>query len=109
MARIPESEIERIKREISVQRLVEAAGILLTKSGKDLVGLCPFHDDHDPSLRITPGTNLWRCPPCDIGGGPELRIGKGRLCSHGYDLGTDHELRNRFRRSGADPIHRAAV
>ena len=68
MARIPESEIERIKREVSVQRLVEAAGILLTKSGKDLVGLCPFHDDHDPSLRITPGTNLWRCPPCGMGG-----------------------------------------
>ena len=70
MARIPEAEIERIKREVSVQRLVEAAGILLTKSGKDLVGLCPFHDDHDPSLRVSPGTNLWRCPPCGIGGSP---------------------------------------
>ena len=68
MARIPAAEIERIKREVSVQRLVEASGILLTKSGKDLVGLCPFHDDHDPSLRITPGTNLWRCPPCGMGG-----------------------------------------
>lgn len=70
MARIPEDEIERIKREVSVERLVEAAGIALKKSGKDRVGLCPFHDDHDPSLRVTPATNLWRCPPCDIGGGP---------------------------------------
>ena len=29
MARIPESESERLKREISVQRLVESAGIEL--------------------------------------------------------------------------------
>lgn len=70
MARIPESEIARIKREVSVQRLIEACGIALTQSGKDLIGLCPFHDDHHPSLRVTPSTNLWRCPPCDIGGGP---------------------------------------
>ena len=67
MARIPEAEIARIKREVSVQRLVEAFGVMLTKSGKDLIGLCPFHDDHHPSLRVTPSTNLWRCPPCDIG------------------------------------------
>ena len=33
MARIPEAEIERIKREVSVQRLVEAAGILLRGCG----------------------------------------------------------------------------
>ncbi len=35
MARIPETKIERLKNEVSVQRLVEAAGITLTKSGKD--------------------------------------------------------------------------
>ena len=32
MARIPESEIERLKSEISVERLVEASGIELKKS-----------------------------------------------------------------------------
>ena len=35
MARIPEAEIERLKSEISVQRLVEASGMELKKSGKD--------------------------------------------------------------------------
>ncbi len=38
MARIPESEIERLKEEVSVQRLVEAAGIELKKVGKDWLG-----------------------------------------------------------------------
>ena len=50
MARIPDSEIERLKAEVSVARLVEAGGIKLEKRGKDLVGPCPFHADDTPSL-----------------------------------------------------------
>ena len=68
MARFTETELERLKSEVSLARLIEAAGIVLKKSGKDLVGLCPFHDDHDPSMRVTPATNLWRCPACGAGG-----------------------------------------
>jgi DNA primase catalytic core len=70
MARIPEAEIERIKREVALERLVEASGVELKRLGKNLVGLCPFHDDHDPSLIVTPATNLWHCPPCGLGGSP---------------------------------------
>jgi DNA primase catalytic core len=61
MARIAESEIERLKREISVERLAEGRGVKLKRHGADLIGLCPFHDDHEPSLVITPGKNLWNC------------------------------------------------
>src|ERR1700674_4262947 len=61
MARIPESEIERLKREISVERLAEARGVKLKRHGAALSGLCPFHDDHEPSLVITPSKNLWNC------------------------------------------------
>lgn len=68
MARLPEEEIERINREVSVERLVEASGIEHKRSGKDLVGLCPFHADRDPSLRVTAATNLWRCPSCGASG-----------------------------------------
>jgi DNA primase catalytic core len=69
MARIPEIEIERLKQEISLQRLAESAGIALKRHGADLVGLCPFHDDKTPSLVITPKTNLWHClGACQMGG-----------------------------------------
>jgi DNA primase catalytic core len=69
MARIPEDEVERLKREVSVQRLAEARGIKLQRHGADLLGLCPFHDDRNPSLVITPGKNLWHClGACDAGG-----------------------------------------
>lgn len=70
MARIPETEIERLKDEVSVERLVEAAGIVLKKAGRDLAGRCPFHEDATASLIVTPGKNLWHCFGCGIGGGP---------------------------------------
>jgi DNA primase catalytic core len=60
--------VERIKREISVQRLVEARGIKLKRVGKNLVGLCPFHKENKPSLTVTPSTNKWRCFGCGKGG-----------------------------------------
>jgi DNA primase len=69
MARIPEHEVERLKKEISVQRLAEAQGVKLTRHGADLVGRCPFHDDRTPSLVITPAKNLWHClGACNMGG-----------------------------------------
>jgi DNA primase catalytic core len=70
MARIPDSMIERIKAEVAVERLVESSGIALRKSGKDRIGLCPFHEDAEPSLVVTPAKNLWHCFGCQVGGGP---------------------------------------
>lgn len=69
MARIPEAELERLKAEVAVERLAEARGVVLARRGADLVGLCPFHDDHEPSLVITPAKNLWHClGACQAGG-----------------------------------------
>jgi len=61
MARIAEEEIERLKQEVSIERLAEARGVKLVRHGADLVGLCPFHEDHSPSLVISPKKNLWNC------------------------------------------------
>ncbi len=69
MARIPDDEIERLKREIPVERLVKAAAIELRKHGADLIGRCPFHEDREPSLVVTPEKNLWHClGACQTGG-----------------------------------------
>jgi len=58
MARIPDEEIERLKREIAIERLVTGFGIELKRCGANLAGRCPFHEDHTPSLMLTPETNL---------------------------------------------------
>ena len=75
MARIPNEEIERLKREVSVERLAVAKGIKLKAHGEDLLGLCPFHDDREPSLVITPrrisGTASGACQA----GGTRDRLG----------------------------------
>ena len=42
MARIPDSEIERLKEEVALERLVEAAGVELQRRGKDLRRLLPL-------------------------------------------------------------------
>jgi DNA primase catalytic core len=69
MPYVPQDVKERIKREVSIQRLAEARGIKLTRSGKELIGLCPFHDDRNPSLNIDPAKNLWSCKgACGEGG-----------------------------------------
>jgi DNA primase len=69
MARIADTEIERLKGETDLVALVESSGVKLEKRGADRVGRCPFHDDQTPSLVITPGKNLWRCfGACDTGG-----------------------------------------
>jgi len=69
MARISQDEIDRIKREVSIERLVQAHGIELKPHGKNFVGRCPWHDDKTPSLVITPDKNLWHClGACSKGG-----------------------------------------
>lgn len=69
MARLMDGEIEKLKQEVSLLDLVQSYGVKLSKKGKDLIGLCPFHDDHSPSLVITPDKNLWHCMgACQEGG-----------------------------------------
>jgi len=70
MARIPEEQIERLKEEVAVVRLVESSGIELKKSGKGWIAKCPFHADDTASLVVTPAKNLWHCFGCGAAGGP---------------------------------------
>jgi len=65
---IEKERIEAIKRDVDLAALVKAKGIELKKNGKSYFGLCPFHDDHNPSLSINPVNNLWQCFGCGAGG-----------------------------------------
>ncbi len=89
MARIPEEELQRLKGEVSVERLAEARGVKLARHGPDLLGLCPFHDDREPSLVISPKKNLWNClGACQAGGSPIDWVMKDRGVSfrHAVEL-----------------------
>jgi hypothetical protein len=45
------------------------AGHQATAQRKELIGLCPFHEDRNPSLNIDPVQNVWQCKgACGEGG-----------------------------------------
>ncbi len=63
--------VSRVKAARSIVTEMRAAGIKLQSGGKNiLVGLCPFHDDHSPSLWANSATGLWGCnkPTCPAAG-----------------------------------------
>ena len=62
MARIPETEIVRIKEQTDLVALIQSRGVALKSQGANWTGFCPFHDDEQtPNLIVTPGKGLWRC------------------------------------------------
>ncbi len=108
MARIPDTEVQRLKDEIAVQRLVEAAGVVLKRTGKDLAGCCPFHADDTASLVVTPAKNLWHCFGCQCGGGPidwVMKL-KGVSFRHAVELLKDDSA---LAAVSGEPVKRATV
>lgn len=94
MARIPPDELERLKSQVAVERLIEASGVALKPVGKDLHGRCPFHDDREGSLVVTSAKNLWHCFSCQIGGGPIdwMMKSKGVSFRHAVELLREGEI-----------------
>ncbi len=108
MVRIPDDELERLKQEVSLQRLAERQGIALKKHGKDYLGLCPFHDDREPSLVISPEKNLWHClGACGEGGDVISWMMKSQGVSfrHAVELLREGE----FSSLAAQPVKRSTV
>jgi len=69
MARLPDELINRLKQEISLVRLMQSQGHVLKKHGNDFILSCPWHEDKESSLIVTPSTNLWHCMgACQTGG-----------------------------------------
>jgi DNA primase len=42
--------------------------VSLTKKGHEMVGLCPFHDDHKPSMNVSSIKQIFKCFACGAGG-----------------------------------------
>ncbi len=61
-------DFNRIKASTDIVRVIESYGVALKKQGKDHIGLCPFHEDHEPSLRVTAAKGLFRCMACGATG-----------------------------------------
>lgn len=65
--KISEDVINDIRNSANI---VDVIGhyIPLIKKGKSFTALCPFHDDHDPSLSISEDKQIYKCFVCGNGG-----------------------------------------
>jgi DNA primase len=58
-----------VKRANKLVALIRSPGVALTQRGKQVVGLCFFHEDHEPSLVVDAKKQLWNCSgACHEGG-----------------------------------------
>ncbi len=67
MARIPEEVIENIRTHVDIVDVVSHY-LPLSRKGKSFKCVCPFHDDHDPSLSISQDKQIFHCFVCGTGG-----------------------------------------
>jgi len=58
---------EQVRAAIDIVDLV-GRYVQLRRSGRNYVGLCPWHDDTRPSLQVNPERQSFKCWVCDIGG-----------------------------------------
>ena len=67
-----QSEVEALairgEAPVDIVDLAENLGVKLKKIGKEYMGLCPFHNDHQPSLSVNHEKGLWYCFGCGKGG-----------------------------------------
>jgi len=58
---------QRVKERVDIVDLISSY-VKLTKSGRNYIGLCPFHDDRNPSFTVSPEKQLFYCFGCKEGG-----------------------------------------
>lgn len=97
---IPEETIRRIKNTANIVDVV-SDNVVLKKSGRNYLGLCPFHVEKTPSFTVSPEKQIYHCFGCNTGGNvfsfvmqhegisfPEaVRVVAGK---YGIDVPVDH-------------------
>ncbi len=57
----------RVQQSTDVVRLI-GEHVALRPRGKEFIGLCPFHDDKNPSMYVSPAKQIYKCFACGAGG-----------------------------------------
>ncbi|MEA3427886.1 MAG: DNA primase [Thermodesulfobacteriota bacterium] len=64
---IPEEKINDIKNAADIVDIISET-VVLKKSGKNFLGLCPFHSEKTPSFTVSPDKQIFYCFGCSAGG-----------------------------------------
>ena len=66
-AGIPPATLQQIRDSVDIVDVVSRY-VTLTKTGQNLRGLCPFHQEKTPSFTVTPARQMFYCFGCGVGG-----------------------------------------
>ena len=67
MAKVSYEEILSIQRKVNIVDVIRDY-VSLTQKGKNFFGICPFHDDHNPSMSVSSDRQMYRCFVCGASG-----------------------------------------
>ena len=67
MAFISQKEINDIRNTASIVDIISSY-IPLTQKGKNYFGVCPFHEDHSPSMSVSDEKQIYKCFSCGATG-----------------------------------------
>ena len=67
MEQISNDTINEIRNKTDIVSVISKY-LPLTKKGKNYFGVCPFHDDHAPSMSVSPEKQIYTCFSCGATG-----------------------------------------
>ncbi|MBQ0064664.1 MAG: DNA primase [Firmicutes bacterium] len=67
MSWIKDEDLKQIRAQADIVDIISNY-LTITKKGKNYMAICPFHDDHDPSLSISTTKQFYKCFVCGNGG-----------------------------------------
>ena len=67
MVKIAENDINQIRNNANIVDVISSY-INLEPKGKNFFGICPFHDDHNPSMSVSPDKQIYTCFVCGASG-----------------------------------------
>ncbi len=78
--RISDDDVTAIRMRADIAELI-GHYIPLVKKGKSYTAVCPFHDDHEPSLSISRDKQIYKCFSCGNGGNVFTFVQNFEKCS----------------------------
>ena len=67
MNTLSQEKINEIRNSVNIVDVISSY-IPLTPKGKNYFGICPFHDDNNPSMSVSPSRQIYKCFSCGATG-----------------------------------------
>ena len=67
MNTLSQEKLNEIRNSVNIVDIISSY-INLTPKGKNYFGVCPFHDDNNPSMSVSPDKQIYKCFSCGATG-----------------------------------------